>query len=80
MTITLCNGCLREVAISAARYQETAGTDQCPHCGGDLCDCPGCLDTIRRLRAGERDRRALGLCDGPAFSWSPAGGCVEVAP
>lgn len=51
----LCQDCLRAPAFTSADDLEKAhaGETNCT-CGGDLCACDGCLETIRRLAAGQR--------------------------
>lgn len=75
----LCNDCLRVVMLTKDQYAEQRddnGIIACV-CGGDNgpCWCPGCVDTARRLLAGERRAGVLALHNVPAVvSWSIADG------
>lgn len=55
MTESLCQDCLRPNPA----HPDNKG--QCTGCGGETCSCMACLDTLARLRAGERDKARLGL-------------------
>lgn len=70
----LCNDCLREVSVTP----NVNGELICPECRGDACDCPYCLDALKSLRRGNRDRAALRLKEGRPFTWTAAGGLVEI--
>ena len=75
----LCNDCLRVVPLSVdemMQQQDDNGIIAC-ECGGDNgpCWCSGCVETARRLLAGERRAAALGLHNcGEVVSWSIAEG------
>lgn len=77
---TLCQDCLAEVLLNnsdelvAADWGTWAGNSLC-QCGGDVCDCPACVATLERLRAGCLDHKALGVT-GPldGMRWVPASG------
>jgi hypothetical protein len=69
MTESLCQDCLRP---------NTADPDnkgECTGCGGETCSCLACLDTLARLRAGERDKARLGLRVNLA-GWSEEAGAI----
>lgn len=51
----LCQGCLRAPTFATTEEQAKAHSEEimCV-CGEQLCACGWCLDTIKRLEAGER--------------------------
>lgn len=68
----LCQDCLRDTSGVFDSNHEAA----CSACGGELCDCAGCMETLMDLWAGERDPVKLGLrssVSGP-ITWTAAGG------
>lgn len=69
MTESLCQDCLRPNPA----HPDNKG--QCATCGGETCSCMACLDTLARLRAGERDKARLGLRVNLA-GWSEETGAV----
>ncbi|MBE7556803.1 MAG: hypothetical protein HS126_37650 [Anaerolineales bacterium] len=69
MTESLCQDCLRPNPAHA----DNKG--QCVECGGETCSCLACLDTLARLRAGEKDKARLGLRVNLA-GWSEETGAV----
>lgn len=69
MTESLCQDCLRPNPA----HPDNKG--QCAACGGETCSCPACLDTLARLRAGERGKARLGLRVNLA-GWSEETGAI----
>lgn len=67
--VCLCCDCLRELP----GWFDDNEIAVCSHCGGELCDCPACLDTLRLLKLGVRDAATLGLYQ-DVVSWSPRDG------
>lgn len=67
----LCAECLRVLPGFFDSNEEAV----CSHCGGELCDCADCKETIRLLRAGVRDAAQLGLFS-DLLKWSAAGGGI----
>lgn len=67
----LCADCLREVPGFFNSNEEAV----CSHCGGDLCDCSDCMETLRLLKAGFRDAETLGLNE-DLRGWSQARGAA----
>lgn len=65
----LCQDCLR------AQPEHPTNEGKCEACGGDTCNCKGCLATLDSLRQGERDWRRLGLRK-PIKEWTEDGGVV----
>ena len=64
----LCQDCLCETAAVFDSNCEA----ECTHCGGDLCSCADCMDTLNALIAGQRNPVELGLL-APVTSWSRCG-------
>lgn len=69
MAESLCQDCLRPNPA----HPDNKG--QCVGCGGETCSCLACLDTLARLRAGERDKARLGLRVNLA-GWSEETGAI----
>ena len=69
-TEALCQDCLRVCFVA------DVDKDSC-ECGGQVCCWPGCMATLQELRAGERDKRALGL-QVEISDWNEQTGCVVV--
>ncbi len=69
MMESLCQDCLRPNPV----HPDNKG--QCTTCGGETCSCLACLDTLARLRAGERDKARLGLRVNLA-GWSEETGAI----
>lgn len=67
----LCQDCLRELPGFFNANDEAF----CSHCGGELCDCSGCMETLSLLKQGFRDAETLGLRS-DLSSWSQAGGAA----
>lgn len=75
MTRALCNNCLADVEAWA-----TGDSCEltCPHCNGEACDCASCMGCLEALHAGNRDPRALGLCNvADGFAWTPEKGTAQ---
>ncbi|MDB5970101.1 MAG: hypothetical protein JWQ90_2551 [Hydrocarboniphaga sp.] len=72
----LCNDCL----AGFVGIVDSNGVIACPQCGGESCDCEGCQLTLHRLRAGERDRKALGLRypGNEVTNWTEVEGCMPL--
>lgn len=67
----LCQDCLRDVPGFFNDNEEAI----CSHCGGELCDCADCLETLKLLKAGHRDAETLGL-QMDLKAWSQKTGAV----
>jgi hypothetical protein len=67
----LCRDCLRVVT-----FESVSGL-KCP-CGGQICSCSTCRETIRRLRNGTLETSRLGLHKelSPFSHWSESSGAV----
>ena len=70
----LCADCLRELP----GFFDDNEVAQCSHCGGELCDCPDCKQTLQLLKAGERSAAVLDLHHDLA-SWNQRDGGKAVA-
>jgi hypothetical protein len=56
------------------------GAALCAHCGADVCWCSRCTETLRQLRAGIRDHKALGRQGVLAeWTWNETEGWVKMA-
>lgn len=70
----LCQDCLRVLAYTDDRHN---GVERCP-CGGQLCGCNACCDTIASLQRGERGPIAGLKCH--VVSWTPEHGAEVQSP
>lgn len=66
----LCQDCLRALPYTDDRH---GGLELC-ECGGDLCGCPGCCDSIRQLQSGELSAKKVGIVGEDLKKWTPEGG------
>ena len=62
----LCQDCLRIYPYTDKRHN---GLELC-ECGGDLCGCGSCTDTIKQLKSGELDAKKLGILGDNIKSWT----------
>lgn len=83
--ITLCQDCLAEVPLASTANLIEADKNGGPHgnalckCGGDVCSCDECMETLELLHAGCRDPQKLGVRSQIQL-WTPTTGissCVE---
>lgn len=65
----LCMDCLRLICIS---IDDNVHEEKCI-CGGELCNCGPCEETIELLKKGELDYKKLGLIS-PITSWNEKDG------
>ena len=66
----LCQNCLR---VAGYPTYDQANEAKCFGCGGEMCACGSCEETINALGRGLRDAQALGLkCD--VDTWNPRDG------
>jgi hypothetical protein len=63
---TLCQHCLAVVDVDKDVFFLTSGENLCD-CGGDVCNCRGCLAKIADLRQGVRDPVVLGCSSNTVF-------------
>ena len=57
MEEVLCQDCLKVKPFTAERHE---GIENC-ECGGDLCGCGSCTDTIAILKTGKLKKKHTGL-------------------
>lgn len=77
----LCNDCLREHRFTDAQeFQSKENDNGLVHCscGGDLCDCPCCVNTLDVLASGARGD--VPEIIGSVIDWTPDGGAVFARP
>ena len=65
----LCQDCLRVKDFTNDRH---SGAEKC-ECGGDLCGCPECVETLNALLAGKRKAGEIG-CLVDIKEWSEGHG------
>lgn len=70
----LCQDCLRVEDFTQAKHV----TESSCVCGGDMCGCPSCMDTVNKLNAGYRKAKDIG-CQIDVTLWSEKNGLAEVA-
>ena len=71
MEKALCQDCLK---VKEFENYEDTHIIKCD-CGGDFCECGGCLKTINDLSAGIRDYKILGL-QNPIKNWNEKDGIL----
>lgn len=69
----LCQDCLRVEDFT----QEKHVTEGSCTCGGDMCGCPFCMDTVNKLNAGYRKAKDI-KCQIDVGAWSEKNGLDEV--
>ncbi|MGD0432554.1 MAG: hypothetical protein ABSA58_15840 [Acetobacteraceae bacterium] len=82
--IALCQCCVRVIQVNALIPDDNNPPGRCPVCGGETCDCRGCLSNIPALARGDWAVTNLQPHSRKrAISWSADDGLVlapEVAP
>lgn len=68
----LCQDCLRVLPYTDARHQE----EEFCTCGGQLCGCSGCNETVSLLLAGVRSPSDLRGVTVPVYHWSAERGLI----
>ena len=66
----LCQDCLKVLPYTDERHN---GLELCK-CGGDLCGCGSCSDTIHQLQNGEINLATLNLPNESFTKWTPENG------